>query len=126
MKPEIILTRSEGRPVAFYGDLIFDVTTRGDDPRKKKSRWHRARGYRTDNGWKLGLARITCWENERDHYWVLDADNPDELFVIISQHVTDQEEADELIDLIESQLPKTIKTETPTATDGEWKPRAKK
>lgn len=127
MKQEIILNRSDDRPVAFMGELLVDVNTRGDDPRNKKSRWHRARVYKTDNGLKLGMAHITCYENERDQYWVLNAKDDQEIYLLISQHITDQEEADELTTLVEDQLksiPTHKKQEQPTIP-GEWNPGSK-
>jgi len=125
MKQEILLNRSDDRPVAFMGELLIDVTTRGDDPRNKKSRWHRLRIYETEDGWKLGLARITCWENERDHYWVLDTEDSNDITVAIYQHVTDREEADELMEMIKDQLKTIQKINKQPAASGEWKPRAK-
>jgi acyl-homoserine lactone acylase PvdQ len=37
---------------------------------KQSTRWWTVRVFRTDDGYVAGIGHLTCWEGERDEYWV--------------------------------------------------------
>jgi hypothetical protein len=65
MKQEIKLNRSDDRPIAFMGEEIISESTKQRDD----TRWYTIRVFKTDDGYMVGLAHITCWKGERDKYW---------------------------------------------------------
>ena len=62
---EIKLTRTDKRPLVFSGREIASETTKTHD----SNRWHNVKIYETNSGKiVVGIARITCWQGERDFY----------------------------------------------------------
>ena len=59
------LTRSVKRPLVFIGALTASATTKEHD----STRWVNVEVYETEAGmWIVGIARITCWQGERDSF----------------------------------------------------------
>lgn len=78
-KPKRKLNRSGGRPVAFKGEELINETTKERD----STRWFRLQVFiadiedpvtqevlEADVLYMCGIGHITCWEGERDQYWV--------------------------------------------------------
>jgi len=83
MKQEIKLNRTDDRPVAFWGEEIINETTKDRDA----TRWWTIRVFRTDDGYMVGIARITCWKNERDDYWAYEARTKSDVGTVIKNHL---------------------------------------
>jgi hypothetical protein len=71
MKRKIRLNRSGQRPLAFMGVEVASATTK----HKQSTRWWTVRVFRSDDGYVAGIGHLTCWEGERDEYWVDKAKN---------------------------------------------------
>ena len=109
---EIHLNISGKRAIAFMGEEIAMATIR-DTSRETKSRWEAVRIYEVDPEWaerqkektaketapyRVGIAKCTIWEGERDDYKVCRAWAKPEILGIVRMHVPklDQEIADQL------------------------------
>jgi hypothetical protein len=97
MKHEIKLNRTGERAIAFMGEEIAIASTR-DTSEETKTRWNTVRVFSTDNGYNVGLAFVTLWEGERDHYQVLKAKSKQQVLGIVHMHAPalDQKIADKL------------------------------
>jgi hypothetical protein len=88
MKQEIKLNRTDDRPIAFMGEEIINETTKDRDA----TRWYTARVFKTDDGFMVGIAHITCWKGERDQYWADEARTRRDIIEILEAHApTDSE-----------------------------------
>ena len=109
---EIHLNISGKRAVAFMGEEIAMATTR-DTSKETKSRWEAVRIYEVDPEWaerqkektaketapyRVGIAKCTIWEGERDNYKVFHAWAESKILGILRMHVPKlgQEIADQL------------------------------
>lgn len=78
----IELKRTDKRPLAFTGELLFEESTSPDRASSRYSgitgRWSELRVYRTDKGqYVVHLIRYTAWEGERDIYEAEVLDTPE-------------------------------------------------
>ena len=98
---EIHLNISGKRAVAFMAEEIAMATTR-DTSKETKSRWEAVRIYEVDPEWaerqkektaketapyRVGIAKCTIWEGERDRYRVFYAKNRIQILGIVRSHL---------------------------------------
>lgn len=88
MKQEIKLNRTDDRPIAFMGEEIINETTKD----REATRWYTARVFKTDDGYMVGIARITCWKGERDEYWAVEARNTKDVLRVLNNHAPSTDE----------------------------------
>jgi len=63
---EIKLNRTGRRPFGFVGDEVFT----GDTKDHASVRWDKVRVFKTEEGYIMGIVRVTCMEGERDHFQI--------------------------------------------------------
>ncbi len=83
MEQEIRLNRSGQRPLAFMGVEVASATTK----HRQSTRWWTVRVFRTDDGYVAGIGHLTCWEGERDEYWVDKVKNQTGVLAPIQRHI---------------------------------------
>src|SRR5690242_3485373 len=83
MKGEVKLTRTDKRPLVFIGDEIFNGTTKGHD----STRWSVLRIFKTDKHFVVGIAKLTCWDGERDSYSAEKRKTKDEVLNLVQEEV---------------------------------------
>ena len=83
MEQEIRLNRSGQRPLAFMGVEVASATTK----HKQSTRWWTVRVFRTNGGFVSGIGHLTCWEGERDEYWVDKAKNPTGVLASVERRI---------------------------------------
>lgn len=94
--------------MAFYGTEVAYAT----DRKSNSTRWTNIRVYRTDKGgYVVGIAKLTCWDGERDSLDAPKAKNRKEVLQIVRQHAPDLAEIVE----IELNSPRPMVKETAKA-----------